>query len=55
MRHRAVFLALVGVMLGVAALDDAWLRPALLVAFVRKISFLALFATTGPHGDADAS
>jgi len=29
MRHRAVLLALVGVLLGVAALDDAWLEPAL--------------------------
>ena len=50
MRHRAVLLALVGVLLGLAAFDDAWLRPALLVAFTSKLSFLALYAATGPHG-----
>ena len=50
MRHRAVLLALVGVMLAIAAFDEAWLRPALLVAIVSKVSFLALFATTRPHG-----
>ena len=50
MRHRAVLLALVGVLLAIAAFDDAWLRPALLVAIVSKVSFLALFATTRPHG-----
>jgi hypothetical protein len=49
MRHRAVLLALVGVLLGLAALDGAWLRPALLVAFVSKGSFLALYLFTGPH------
>jgi hypothetical protein len=49
MRHRAVLLALVGVLLAIAAFDDAWLRPALLVAVVSKVSFLALFATTRPH------
>ena len=36
MRHRAVLLTLVGVLLGVAAFDESWLRPALLVAFVSK-------------------
>jgi hypothetical protein len=50
MRHRAVLLTLVGVLLGVAAFDASWLRPALLVAFVSKGAFLALFAITGPHG-----
>jgi hypothetical protein len=50
MRHRAVLLALVGVLLGIAAFDEGWLRPALLVAFVSKLSFLALFAATRPHG-----
>ncbi len=50
MRHRAVLLALVGVLLAIAAFDDAWLRPALLVAFVSKGAFLTLFAITGPHG-----
>ena len=50
MRDRAVLLALVGVMLAIAAFDDGWLRPALLVAFVSKTSFLALFTTTRPHG-----
>jgi hypothetical protein len=50
MRHRAVVLALVGVLLTIAAFDDAWLRPALLVAVVSKMSFLALFSATGPHG-----
>jgi hypothetical protein len=49
MRHRAVLLALVGVLLAIAAFDDAWLRPALLVAVVSKVSFLALFAKTRPH------
>jgi hypothetical protein len=49
MRHRAVLLALVGVLLGLAALDDAWLPPALLVAFTSKLSFLGLYAATGPH------
>ena len=50
MRHRAVLLALVGVLLAIAALNDTWLRPALLVAVVSKVSFLALFAMTRPHG-----
>jgi hypothetical protein len=50
MRHRAVLLALVGVLLGVAAFDEQWLGPALLVAFVSKGAFLTLFAITGPHG-----
>ena len=50
MRHRAVLLALVGVLLAISAFDDAWLRPAMLVAVVSKVSFLALFATTRPHG-----
>jgi len=49
LRHRAVLLALVGALLGVAAFNHAWLGPALLVAFVSKGSFLALFALTGPH------
>jgi hypothetical protein len=49
MRHRAVLLTLVGVFLGVAAFDESWLRPALLLAFVSKGAFLALFAITGPH------
>jgi hypothetical protein len=49
MRHRAVLLTLVGVLLGVAAYDESWLRPALLVAFVSKGAFLTLFAITGPH------
>lgn len=49
MRHRAVLLALVGLLLGLAAYDEAWRRPALLVASVSKISFLVLFALTGPH------
>ena len=49
MRHRAVLLALVGVLLAIAAFDDAWLRPSLLVAVVSKVSFLALFAMTRPH------
>ena len=49
MRHRAVLLALVGLLLGLAAYDDAWRRPALLVAGVSKGSFLLLFALTGPH------
>lgn len=50
MRHRAVLLTLVGVLLGVAAFDESWLRSALLVAFVSKGAFLAFFAITGPHG-----
>lgn len=50
MRHRAVLLAIVGLLLCVAAFDDSWLRPALLVAFVSKSAFLVLFAITGPHG-----
>jgi hypothetical protein len=50
MRHRAVLLALVGVLLAIAAFDDPWLRRALLVALLSKVSFLALFATTRPHG-----
>jgi hypothetical protein len=50
MRHRAVLLALVGAMLAIAAFDDAWLRPSLLVAVVSKTSFLAIFLATGPHG-----
>ena len=50
MRHRAVLLALVGVLLAIAAFHDTWLRPALLVAVVSKVSFLALFAMTRPHG-----
>ena len=41
-RHRAVLLTLVGVLLGVAAFDESWLRPALLVAFVSKGAFLTL-------------
>ena len=49
MRHRAVLLALVGLLLGLAAYDEAWRRPALLVAGVSKGSFLLLFALTGPH------
>lgn len=50
LRHRAILLSLVGVLLGCAAFLDGWLQPALLVAFVSKGSFLALFALTGPHG-----
>jgi hypothetical protein len=50
MRHRAVLLALVGVLLALAAFDEAWWRPALLVALASKLSFLMLFAVTGPHG-----
>jgi hypothetical protein len=50
MRHRAVLLALVGVLLALAAFDDAWLRPALLVASLSKGAFLALFLVTRPHG-----
>jgi hypothetical protein len=50
MRHRAVLLAMVGVMLAIAAFDERWLPPALLVAFVSKGAFLTLFAVTGPHG-----
>jgi hypothetical protein len=50
MRHRAVLLALVGLLLGIAAFDESWLHPALLVAFVSKGAFLTLFAITGPHG-----
>jgi hypothetical protein len=50
MRHRAVLLALVGVTVAVAAFDDACLRPALRLAILSKVSFLALFATTRPHG-----
>lgn len=34
MRHRAVLLALVGLLLGLAAYDEAWRKPALLVAGV---------------------
>ena len=49
MRHRAVLLALVGLLLGLAAYDETWRRPALLVAGVSKGSFLLLFALTGPH------
>jgi hypothetical protein len=45
-----VLLALVGLLLGIAAFDESWLRPALLVAFVSKGAFLTLFAITGPHG-----
>ncbi len=36
--------------LAVAAFDDAWLRPALLLAFLSKVSILALFVRTRPHG-----
>ncbi len=50
MRHRAVLLAMVGVLLALAAFDEAWWRPALLVALASKLSFLVLFAVTGPHG-----
>jgi hypothetical protein len=50
MRHRAVLLALVGVLLALAALDPAWLPAAVLVAGVSKLSFVGLFLTTGPHG-----
>ena len=50
MRRRAVLLALVGVLRAIAAFDDPWLRRALLVALLSKVSFLALFATTRPHG-----
>ena len=49
MRHRAVLLALVGVLFGFSAFDEAWLRPALFVGFVSKITFLVLFALTRPH------
>ena len=49
MRHRAVLLALVGLLLGLAAYDETWRRPALLAAGVSKGSFLLLFALTGPH------
>ncbi len=49
-RHRAVLLALVGLLLGIALIDDRWLPAALLVAGVSKLSFLALYAATGPHG-----
>ncbi|MBU6159509.1 MAG: hypothetical protein KGO50_00195 [Myxococcales bacterium] len=45
----AVLLALVGVLLAIAAFHDTWL-PALLLAVVSKVSFLALFAMTRPHG-----
>ena len=50
MRRRAVLLALVGVLRAIAAFDDAGLRPALLLAFLSQVSFLALFATTRSHG-----
>ncbi len=50
MRHRAVLLSMVGVLLGLSAFDVGWLRPALLLAFVSKLAFLALFLRTGPHG-----
>jgi hypothetical protein len=50
MRHRAVLLATVGLLLALAALDKAWLWPAVLVALVSKLSFLGLFLVTGPHG-----
>jgi len=46
--HRPAF-ALVGVLLAIAAFDDTWLRPALLLAVVSKVSFLALFSMTRPH------
>ena len=49
MRHRAVLLALVGLLLSIAAYDEAWRAPALLVAVVSKCSFLLLFGLTGPH------
>jgi hypothetical protein len=52
LRHRAVFLALVGWLLALAAFDDAWWRPALLTAVVSKTSFLLLYRLTGPHGPA---
>jgi hypothetical protein len=49
-RHRAVLLALVGLLLGISLVDARWLPAALLVALVSKLSFLLLFALTGPHG-----
>jgi hypothetical protein len=49
MRHRAVLLATVGLMLALAAFDEAWWRPALLLALTSKLSFLVLFGLTGPH------
>jgi hypothetical protein len=50
MRHRAVLLSLVGVLLVLAAIDPAWLDAALLLAFASKGSFLVLYALTGRHG-----
>lgn len=52
MRHRAVLLAAVGLFLALAAWDERWWAPALLLALVSKLTFLGLFAATGPHGPA---
>ncbi len=49
MRHRAVLLASVGVLLGMAALDRSWLLPALTLAGLSKVAFLVLYVRTGPH------
>lgn len=50
MRHRAVLLACVGVLLGMAALDPRWWAPALTVALASKLSFLALYWLEGHPG-----
>ncbi|MDX2015189.1 MAG: phosphopantetheine adenylyltransferase [Myxococcaceae bacterium] len=49
MRHRAVLLAMLGGFLALAAFDEAWWRPALMLALTSKLSFLVLFVVTGPH------
>jgi hypothetical protein len=49
LRHRAVLLATVGLLLALAAFDEAWWRPALLLPLTSKLSFLVLFGLTGPH------
>lgn len=52
LRHRAVLLAAVGVFLALAAWDDRWWAPAMLLALMSKVTFLGLHALTGPHGAA---
>jgi hypothetical protein len=47
MRHRAVLLACVGVLLAVAAFDERWWAPASLVAWASKLAFLAIYALEG--------
>jgi hypothetical protein len=46
LRHRAVMLALLGVVLLVAAAVPNWRRPVLVVAVIGKASFIVLVATT---------